>query len=229
MLHLRTSLLGLALLCAAAALVGCQTAPRQSGCLPGDLPTDPDPCTKYCRVWVPPVYRDVPYVVEVCPARTVQVPEEGMETRYQEVCTKPRETYDVCTPDRRCDQVAVQTKPGGYVWKRDPCGDCWNYCYEPPTFQWCNKTVTEQGITYCTEIPPEYSVEVTHEPVTRCRTVYVPAQYETRWEKELFTPGRWEWQPSKLCADCDCPAPGPEIPFRALPCEPVTTGCPTTN
>ena len=120
--------------------------------------------------------------------------------------------------------------PGGYKWKRD--GDCWRYCYEEPCFQWCNKVVQEDGIEYCMEVPPEYHVEVTHEEVMRPRTVYVPAEWDTKWVKELYTPGHYEWQPTKECNDCDCPSPCPTLPYRKSPCpegSAITNNCPPCN
>ena len=70
---------------------------------------------------------------------------------------RPACQYTVKGCGKECDQAVVQVKPGGYKWKRD--GDCWKYCYEEPCYEWCNKVVSEDGIEYCMEVPPEYRVE----------------------------------------------------------------------
>ena len=231
MQSLRSSLMGLAVVVVALAFVGCSTAPRHFTAIPSDLPADPETCTKYCKVWVPPVYRDVPRLVQKTPGRCVEVPETVCETRYREVCVRPRCQYEVETDGKRCEQAVVQTRPGGYKWKRD--GDCWRYCYEEPCFEWCNKVVTEEGIKYCMEVPPKYRVEVTHEPVTRYRTVYQEPEWCVEWDKEVYRPGRWEWQPTKECERCDCPAPCPPVQYKKSPCPPgadiLTERCPPCN
>jgi len=229
MLRPRSTSVGLVLVAALVVLVGCSSKRSPYGILPPDLPANPETCAKYCKVWVDPVYRDVPYVVQTSCACSKEVPETVMETRYREVC-EPGRTYPVCTPDKRCDQAVVQVSPGGYKWKRD--GQCWRYCYEEPCYQWCDKVVTEKGIEYCMEVPPEYHVEAYLEPVTRYRTVKTPAEYEIRYRKELYTPGHYEWQPSKECTNCDCPGPCPPVPQRRSPCpndRSVLPGCPQTN
>jgi hypothetical protein len=220
-------------------LTGCAiTGPCDSnvmtssgGCLPPNLPADPEPCTKYCKVWVPPTYRPKPKVVMTRPGYTRQVQGCKMEARYQEICVKPRETRWICEPGQvSCEDAVVQVSPGGYKWKDAGCG-CYRYCYEPPVYQWCNKVVTEEGIDYCTERPPEYEMKVWHEKVPTCRQEYVPAEYGVCWEKEVFIPGHWEWQAVKECPSCDCPqVPPPSIPFRPQPCRAgVVQTCPTTN
>ena len=229
-------LLGLVMLTAVGGLLGCSAigycdnACDAPGLLPPNLPDDPEPCTKYCKVWVPPVYRPKPCVVQKRPGYTKCVEDCVLKTEYQEVCVKPRESYRVCEPDHACEQAVVQATPGGYKWKDAGCG-CYRYCYEPPCYQWCNKVVTEEGIDYCTEIPPEYRVRVRHRPKRVVSQQYVPAEYGVVWKKECFQPGRWEWQPIKECPSCDCPQePCPQIPFRPQPCRAgVLQTCPTTN
>lgn len=227
MLTLRSSLLGIAVVFAVVALGGCQSPSSQYGALPTDLPADPEPCTKYCKVWVPPVYRDVPVLQLEKHGCTTEVPETVMEVRCREVCDRPACEYSVRTPGKRCEQAVVQTRGGGYKWKRD--GDCWRYCYEEPCFQWCNKVVTEEGIEYCMEVPAQYHVDVAMEPTTRYRTVRQPAEYGVRWVQEVYRPGYWEWQPTKECEYCDCSAPCPSIPIRKSSCPPLSTHCPRTN
>ena len=107
----------LALLLAAGVLAGCQGS---GGCcdssLPPDLPEDPQACTRYCKVWVPPVYKDVPKLCQVRPPCTRCVPDTQERPHFNTVCTKPRECYTCVTPDKVCETAAVQTRPGG--WRR---------------------------------------------------------------------------------------------------------------
>lgn len=220
----------------AAAFAGCSSgSARYGSCasLPPDLPTDPEPCTTYCRVWVPPVYRQVPKLVQVQPPHMVSQEETVCRLRFQEVCVRPRETRVCRTPDTRCESSLVQVKPGGYKWKpsgEDPCGqECWEYCYEPPAYQWCNKVVTQEGIEYCTEVPPEYKTVAYREPVTECRDVCVPGEYKVEWVQEVYRPGYWAWKPSKNCTDCDCPEVVPPMPQQQRPCRNWNTGIPRTN
>jgi hypothetical protein len=156
-----------------------------------------------------------------------------METRYEEICVKPRETCVNLTPGTSCEQAVVQTRPGGWRWREQEPG-CWKYCYEPPCYTWCNKVVEEEGIAYCTESPPEYRTVVRHEPVTRYRTEYEPGRYEIVYQKEVYRPGHWEWRATQECSDCACPSPCPTRPFVQQPCQPparggVTADCPRTN
>ncbi len=230
MLRPRSILLVGALVALTVVLVGCQSGRSGMNVLPADLPTNPEPCTKYCKVWVDPVYRDVPVIARTKPGCVERVPETVCETRYREVCVKPRCQYDVRMAGKQCDQAVVQVRPGGYKWKRD--GECWKYCYEEPCYRWCNKVVQEEGIEYCMEVPPEYRVEAYHEPVTRYRTCRTPAEYCVEWVKEVYSPGHYEWQPTKECTSCDCPAPCPQVPMRKSPCpneRGVLSDCPRTN
>jgi hypothetical protein len=234
----RSTIILLVLAVAAAAFVGCSSSgsPSQGSCavLPPDLPNDPEPCTTYCRVWVPPVYRDVPKLVQVKPPRMVTKEETVCRLRFQEVCVKPRETKLCRTPGTRCESSVVQVRPGGYKWKPtgevDSCGqECWSYCYEPPCYQWCDKVVTEDGIEYCAEIPPEYKTVAYREPVVECRQECAPGEYEVEWVKEVYRPGYWAWKPSKNCTDCDCPAPCPTMPRKEQPCRNWLTSVPRSN
>jgi hypothetical protein len=228
----RSSTLAIAFAAVAAlGLTGCTmaTGPYAGG-IPGDLPADPEPCASYCKVWVPPVTRQVPYLVQVHEPGVECVPETVREMRYREVCVDPGGSEWKSTPDlARCEKAVVQTKPGGWLWRQD--GDCWKWCYEPPCYTWCDKTVTEEGIAYCAERSPTYRVEATSVPVERMRTVYTPGQYEVRYRCEVYKPGHWEWQPHKDCGDCEAPAPCPDVRGPAQPCRgPVLVeGCPPCN
>ena len=223
----------LGMLLALVVLAGCSSGPARLpgegyGALPPDLPDDPQPCTTYCKVWVPPVYRDVPRLRQVKPGCLEMSKEQIVHTRFGEVCTKPRELVECRTPDKRCEEAVVQVRPGGYKWKRDQNG-CWKYCYENPCYQWCNKVVTDEGIEYCTERPPEYKTVAWTEPATVCRQDYVPGEYEVEYVKEVYRPGYWAWKPCRDCENCDCPAPCPTIPQRQRECGAMVAGVPTSN
>jgi hypothetical protein len=211
-------------------LAGCSSG--SGGCgrsLPLDLPADPDPCLKYCRVWVPPVYRDVPRLVQKCPGTVRKTDEVGYETRYREVMVKPPREHGVCVDGKTCDSTIVQVSPGGWQWQG--AGDCWKYCWVPPCYKRCEKVVQEDRICYCVDEPAEFKTVAETVPVGRCREEYVPAQYEVVWVKELYQPGHYEWVASMEC-DCDscgpCPPPDDRC-RRAVPTGGVAPGAPRTN
>jgi hypothetical protein len=177
---------------------------------PSDLPKDPALCMKYCRVWVPPVYRDVPRLTPVCgnPCRTEKL---VTETCFRTVCT-PGKCYGCTTPERDCEAVAVQVCPGGYRWQEVE-GGCWRYCECKPSYKWCKKQVHEDGIDYCMNEPPEYRTEVVKTDRRVCDVVYEPPTYKTTWCKECYTPGHWEWRLEHACDPC---------PPKECCCEPYT-------
>jgi hypothetical protein len=184
--------------------------PSCHGCGPAappfDLPKDPAPCLKYCRVWVPPVYRDVPRLEPVCGGPR-QVDKVVDEVCFKTVCT-PGKRYGCVTPGRDCEAVAVQVCPGGYRWQQVEDG-CWRYCECNPTYKWCKKQVHEDGIAYCANEPPTYETVAVRTERRICDTVYEPSTYRTVWCKELYQPGRWEWVlkndcSPEPCGDCCC-------------------------
>lgn len=186
---------------------GCGCGPAAP---PSDLPKDPAPCMKYCKVWVPPVYRDVPRLTCQC-GHACPVEKEVTETCFRTVCT-PGKCYGCTTPDRDCEAVAVQVCPGGYRWQEVE-GGCWRYCESKPSYKWCKKQVHEDGIEYCSNEPPQYHTEVVKTDKRVCDVTYEPSSYKTTWCKECYTPGHWEWV---MKYDCDpCP------PKEAC-CEPYT-------
>lgn len=193
----------LALLCVSVAgLAGC--ASRNAGIqdtmrAPSDLPTNPDPTKKYCKVWVPPVYRKVPKVVVAEAGYTTEEPILVNRTTAYEVETKPAELRRGQTCGTDCEDSLVMVKPGGYRWQHD--GTCWQYKYQCPEYKWCAKKVQEDGIKYCYEIPAEYETVAKTEQVTKMQPRYVPAKYKTVWVEEVWKPGRWEWR-SHAAADC---------------------------
>lgn len=75
---------------------GTMTGPCSIKAPPTDLPQDPNPRLKYCRVWVPPVYRKVPKLVEVCGC-TKPVDTEVTQTRFVTQAT-PGRCYGCTTP-----------------------------------------------------------------------------------------------------------------------------------
>lgn len=169
---------------------------------PRDLPADPDPCLKYCKVWVPPVYREVPKLV--CKGGGMRSNTKTvMKTTFvtEEV---PGECYPCKTPDCTCEKIAVEVCPGGYQWKQVDC--CWKYVYCPPSYKWCEKCVQEDGVTYCNQAPTTYRTKAVTCPTTRCDSEYVPPTYETVWVKELYRPGHYEWVAKHDCSpppSCD--------------------------
>jgi hypothetical protein len=195
----------LALLCVSVTgLVGCTNGwsgagGARTGAMPADLPAIPDPTKKYCKVWVPPVYRKVPKVVVCAPAsmRTEEIVVN--RTSAYEVMTKPAELRNGQTCGTDCEDSLVMVKPGGYRWETD--GTCYQYKYRCPDYKWCAKKVQEDGIKYCYEIPAEYETVASTEQVTKLRDCYVPATYKTVWVEQVYTPGHWEWQ-SHAASEC---------------------------
>jgi hypothetical protein len=220
---------------------------RFHGAIDPSLPDDPEPCAQYCKCWVPAKCREVPKLCMVCPGHTRCDPVCVNKTVYCDECVKPRTCRPICIPGSKCDETIVQTSAGGYRWIRE-C-NCWKYCYVPPCFQYCNKSVTENGVRYCSEEPPVYRTTARTCPRIEYRTTYVPPRYEVRWVKEVYDPAHWEWQRSRACCDCICPCDHPEIPKTTTVCPPpcwtrvpripnpepgcgpcgVAPGCPCTN
>ncbi len=226
---------------AAIALTGCSSTCDGGPCGPGveraltaDLPPNPAPGAKYCKVWVPPTYRKVPRLVQTRSGGVACEDITVMRTTAEEVMVKPPVRRTVTGCDTQCEKTLVMVKPGGYRWEKD--GDCcWQRKYRAPEYKWCEKTRQEEGIQFCYEHPAEYKTVVTTKPVTRARRKYIPPTYKTEWVKEEFTPGRWEWRATKACNDLpdrrelktyelenDCRPACP--PKKALDC-----GCPSTN
>lgn len=234
--------IALALVAAAAiALGGCSSTCEGGPCgvgveraLTADLPANPQPDTKYCKVWVPPTYRKVPVLRQATRGGVVCEDVTVMETHAEEVMVKPPVRRTVTACDEQCEKTLVMVKPGGYRWEKD--GECcWQYKYRAPEYKWCEKTRQEEGIQFCYEHPAKYETVVTSKPVQRARRKYIPPKYEVEWVEREFTPGRWEWKTTRACEPTKdrrkfktyelenhcrkaCPPP------KALDC-----GCPRTN
>ncbi len=164
-------------------------------------------CETYCRVWVPPTYRDVAKVVQCKPGRCERKVVCTQKVEFDEVC-KPG-CYEPKRSPCHCqkEEVLVQCSPGSDRWVPTTCGcscqDCFRHERIPPSYKLCDKTVTDKGVEYCAFREPEYDVVPRVKQVKECVDVYKPAQFAVKWEKELFQCGRWEWQ------KCNNPAPVP--------------------
>lgn len=226
----------LALLCMLViGLGGCASQSagiEQTRSLPTDLPPNPDPTKKYCKVWVPPTYRKVPKLVQCDGGYTTQEEVVVNRTTAHEVMVKPAEQRRNQTCGTDCEDSLVQVKPGGYRWEHD--GTCWQYKYRCPEYKWCKRKVQEEGIKYCYDIPAEYETVATTQQVKQMRDVYVPAKFKTIWVDEVWEPGRWEWRAH------DAPGCTPDRRQWGPPqnmgrqCAPrrapaLDCGCPTTN
>lgn len=197
-------------------VAGCSSSSRKNPNLP--FPVGAEDCSTYCRVWVPPTYRDVPEVVCCKPGKC----------QTKEVCVRKVEFQEVVRPGCyetkrspcRChkEEAFVQVSPGSDRWVPTTCGcscqDCFRHERIPPTYKLCEKTVTDKGVEYCAFQEPEYDVVPCAKTVKEKVSVYKPAEYSVRWNQELFQEGHWEWR------KCNNPAPA-----QCGPCAPPTPPC----
>ncbi len=202
--------------------------------IPPDLPAAPDPCKKYCKVWVPATYKKVPKLVRCCNECTKQVPVRVKEMRAREVMVKPRQCVAKRTCGNDCEDTLIQVKPGGYRWEQAEAG-CWQYCYRKPEYKWCKRQVKENEIAYCVETPPEYKTVVETRDVVRYRTEYVPPKYEIRYVNEVHTPGHWAWKEAPGCGAAPDRRCWTKPRFMGRTCTDcnrkpaIDCGCPPTN
>jgi len=209
---------------------GCDYAACMNGhCgLPTDLPKDPDPCLKYCRKWVPPIYREVPSL-EMQPGCMESVDRKIIKTCFVEREVKPRECKSLTHQPSPCEMTAVEVCPGGWKWQDVGC-DCWKYCYTPPTYKWCNKIVQDDKICYCAETPPEYETVAIHCPSTTCDVKYHPPEYKVVWNRECYRPGHYVWVPQDdACGSCQREPCEPQTYLAPLPKAGITKTCPRCN
>lgn len=210
---------------------GCGCGPCPVPCPPcgltaTDMPKDPDPCAKYCRVWVPPVYRHVPRLEIARDGYMTSEQKTVMETRFVEREVKPARGYHVSSQPTSCTETAVELTPGGWRWQDAGCG-CWKYCYTPPSYAWCSKTVKEEGISYCNEEPAEYETVAVTCPKKTCASRYVAPEYRSVWVKECVKPGHWQWvAKDDACGTCQPHRGEPRtFPVAERDCRPSGGGC----
>lgn len=206
-----------------------------TGGLPTDLPRDPGQGMTYCRVWVPPVYRDVPSI-EPIPGHMVTETRSAMKTQFFERQVQPKREYWLEKKPTDADMTAVEVSPGGWKWSQVN-GDCWQYCYTPPQHAYCAKKVKEDRITFCNEEPAQYETVARSCPTTVTEQKYVPGGYRVVWKRECYRPGHYVWQANDGgCAPCATDPGTPKttlVPTRALggakPATAVTPSCPRCN
>jgi hypothetical protein len=185
----------LAVASAAFLAVGCSSTAKPP------FPTDPDPCASYCLVWVPPVYRDVPKLVCEKPSCTKGVNVCYDRTRFTSV-EVPGCYTEKCVPDECRTYAIVQATPARVDWQEVECEDgcgrdvdcCWKPVRTPPTFEVCEKVETDLGYEYCAFTPPQHKIVATTERCVERVEKYVPPEYRVQYVKELYSPGRYEWQ-----------------------------------
>lgn len=210
-------------------LAACAGSPARSSGRPAPppFPTDPDVDASYCRVWVPPTYREVPRLVECAPSRCDSEKVWRRELTFSEVCT-PGSYETKTTPCRTRTEMEVQATPGRTEWATVDCGcapgECFHPVRVPPTTCTCEKTVTEKGVSYCAFTPPTYDVAMKEKRVCVERPVYHPAEYRVVWEKQEFEAGRWEWRKRTDCAQPGCGAKTVATPSCADPCDRARRG-----
>ena len=142
------------------------------------FPVGVDDCSVYCRVWVPPTYRDVPKVVCCKPGRLEREVVCAKKVEFDEVC-RPGSYVKKCLPCRcHTEEAYVPDCPGSHKWVPTTCGctceDCFRYERTPPTYKLCEKTVTDKGVEYCAYHEPEYDVVACAKTVKECVDVYKP-------------------------------------------------------
>jgi len=210
---------------------GCRSRPAveptvQAERPPSDLPPGAKADEVWCRVWVPPLTREVVENCMVCPPSVKKVPIPAtFGTRTELVCVQPariveKQTPAVWTtrkrdvlvcPERECFEVVCC--PDG---SKDPCCDPGCRCYTkrvvPPVWREECEAVCLEPSKCCIEfVPAQYKcVEKTYvlKPA-HCEEVCVPAKWEQRRRTAICRPGRWEW---RLNPDC---VP-PEDPLAAI-------------
>jgi len=190
--------------------VGCSSSRRP----PIDYPRDADPSSTYCLKYLPPTYREVPKLVECSPSKVCQECSWRKEITFEEVCT-PGRCEKKCTPCREKKTVEVVVTPGRTEWVKAPCageknGCCFKPCEIPARTKLCEVTETEGGLEYCAVTPPTYDVVQKTRLIAVPSPVYKPAQYQVKWCKEEFMPGRWVWVERDDCCPPRCAPTRPD-------------------
>ena len=208
---------------------GCCEAPTCSApCSdePGPQPCDRPPEAKageaWCRVWIPPVSKEVTERVCVCPeqCRPVKIPAQW-GTRPQLVCVSPAKVTEHVKPavyTTKKEEVCVRGPRD--VYRRVDCDskvegaarqcECWVKQRCPPVFETRERKVCIEPPRKVLEYTPaKYEMREERYLVCpeRCATEKVPAKYEERTRTVCVQPGRWEWR-----RNTDC-----EVPVEKLP------------
>ncbi len=184
------------------------------------FPTNPDPCSAYCLVYVPPVYRDVQRVVACREPGVKCVTVPGKKIVFEEH-VKPGCYTEKRTPCRCREEVVVEATPGYERWEQvECCGEC---CYRnvkvPPTYKLCEKTVTEGGVAYCAFTPPEYHIVAKTVATCEQKEIFRPGEYRVVTDQELFQDGRYEWRRRDDCkfGPAYCSPPAQPAPSTSRP------------
>jgi len=183
----------------------------------GDRPPEAKAGEAWCRVWQPPVSKEVTKRVLVRPAgsRRIKIPAE-YGTRPKLVCVGPAKLKEVTRPGVWAHKKEdVMVRPARETFRRikcadDPCKECWVKGECPPVWRKECRAVCVQPPTKRVEFTPaKYKMVderfVIH-PAT-CRKECVPAEYEMRTETVCVRPGRWVWRRNDSC----------EVPLEMLP------------
>lgn len=185
---------------------------------PADRPPEARPGEAWCRVWIPPVTKEVAETVCVRPACVKKVPvPPTYGTRTKLVCLAPAQIREVQTPavwtTRVRDVLAcperevverVACEPGALAAGEVQC-DCFVKRVIPPVYEQVEEAVCVEPSRCCIEYQPAQYQCVEERFILKpahCQEVLVPAQFETRMRTVICTPGRWEWRRN---TDCEVP------------------------
>ncbi len=183
----------------------------------GDRPPEAKAGEAWCRVWQPPVSKEVEKRVLARPAgtRTIKIPAE-YGTRPKLVCIAPAKLNEVTKPGVwTTKKEDVLVRPARSTYKRvkcsdDPCKECWVKQDCPPVWREDCKAVCLQPPTKRVEYTPaKYKMleeRFLIHPAT-CRKECVPAEYKMVRETVCVQPGRWVWRRNDTC----------EVPVETLP------------
>lgn len=193
---------------------------------PGPQPCDRPPEAKageaWCRVWIPPVSKQVTERVCVCPetCRTIRLPAE-YGTRPTLVCVSPAKMKEIIRPavyTTKKEDVCVRGPRDAY--RRVECenvpegatrqAECWVKEKCPPVFETRERRVCVEPPRKTLEYTPARYEQREERFVTkpaRCAKETIPARYEERTRTVCVSPGRWEWRRNTTC----------EVPVEGLP------------
>ena len=199
----------------------CNVCSDEPGPQPCDRPPEAKPGEAWCRVWIPPVTKEVTERVCVCPERckTIRLPAE-YGTRPKLVCVSPARMKEIVRPAvYATEKEEVCVRGPRSVYRRVDCEskvegaarqcECWVKQECPPVLETREKRV-------CIE-PPRKTLEYTPakykmveerylKTPERCAKEVIPARYEERTRTVCVQPGRWEWRRNTAC-EVPC-APG---------------------